>query len=175
MTNLVFPPREVLNSVIDILEDSEIYLDQKTVELSIAAMCQWLETENRGHEFMSHILKLQHVTGTHDKRYLIRDQNTALTRELKPENIIFLQGCVHKGEVLPAGQIEVFERDSNRCESCGASTICGQEVSNQNLCSHCLSCSDEQSTRDLVELNCTNCTFQKCSWNSAYRRTACRF
>lgn len=174
MNQMMRAPKEVLNNVIDVLEENNILLDQKSVELSISAMSHWLTSTQRGQEYMAHLLNLQHVTGTHDKRYLLRDQFTALTRELKPENLIFLQGCVHKGEVIPVPLLEIYDRAPTNCSSCGASIICSDD-SDSSTCSHCLSCSDDQKDRDLVELNCENCTFLKCSWNPAYRKTALGF
>jgi hypothetical protein len=172
------PVPEVVNAVLGVLEEHKVKLPQDHVEMVIACMAHWMENNKRGHEYMAHLLNLKPHKGQHSQQYFLLDGFGRLTRSLEPENIIFLQGCSYKGEVLDVRLVQVTDRESEYCDGCGAKIICGQDLVLDGgvavrPCSRCLAGDEDQDTRDMVKLSCEKCTFTECSHNpNAERRVA---
>jgi len=116
---------------------------------------------------MIHIMGLDMYRGKSEKQYLISNGFNQLTEEVKPENIVFLQGCVANGKSVLLGKVESKSRETVSCSSCGARTICSKQVEGNETCSYCIAGSDDQKIRDQQELSCDQCTFLGCSWHDA--------
>lgn len=163
------PNQEIVEAVNKILDDHRVAIPYEHVDMVVATMSMWLETNKRGHEYMAHLLQMSHHKGSHAKRYILKDGFGRLTEELEPENIIFLQGCSYKGDAIPLQLIHVTEREFGYCDSCGTKVICDQNLKINgdylSVCSACLHQSGEQELKDQVKLQCETCNFGACSWN----------
>ena len=163
------PPKEVVTYVNSLLLERGIHIPYGNIDISVAAMCHWLTETRRGQEYMAYILKLDTSQGRHENEYLEKDKYTHLTKEIKPDNIIFLRGCIVDGKAYPASQIEINKRESESCESCGCSTVCIKEIEThygtKKLCSHCSSSDEVLEVRNSCDLTCEECTFSGCSWH----------
>ena len=164
------PPGEIVAAIMQILESRGVIIPPEHIDMTTAAMCHWLETEKRGHEYMSHLQQLDVVGGRNEKVYKLRDGFGRLTRELEPESILFLRGCLVKGEPVPVSLIEITDREIECCDSCGSYTICTKTVETsynktETLCSNCLGGSGDLSLKDQVTHECENCSYTDCNWN----------
>lgn len=170
MVETIKPPnREVIENVSKILNQRNVFVTDENLEVVIAATCHWLENSKRGLEYMAYLLQLDCFSGRNENKYIEKDGFGRLTKEIKAESIIFLRGCIVKGEAYPISQIDIQTRDSTYCEECGAETICAKALllpyGEKTVCSHCASASEIQSARDSFDQNCTTCTYVGCSWH----------
>ena len=159
------PDKALLSTIFSILEDHDVHIPQQHVEMTTAVLMHYLKNYDSGNEYISEFLDLKPVKARHDKEYIIRDQNTALTRKVKPENIKFLHGCVVDGQALSMDYLIVQDKTTDTCECCGARNICAKEYNDTSLCSNCLSRQEDLNARDLVEIDCLDCTYESCSWH----------
>jgi SUMO ligase MMS21 Smc5/6 complex component len=166
------PTREMMSSVFSILEDYEIYLPEAHVEMTTAVVLHFLKNYDTGNEHLSELLKLNVSNARHDKDYIIRDKNTALTRKIKPANIKFLHGCIVEGEPFDLDEVVIKEKETTTCECCGTRTICSQdqEYNDSLICTYCLERRGELDAQDSIRVHCEECTYTGCSWNPANER-----
>lgn len=159
------PPKEIISAVFDLLEERDVQLPQSHVEMTTAVLLHYLTNYFSGNEKLAEILGLKAFKASNDKNYLIQDPFSSLTEKVKPESIIFLQGCVVDGNPFPIDNVLVEDKESYSCDSCGTSVICEKEFREEFLCSNCLSNQEDPKARDLVDLECKDCDFTKCSWH----------
>lgn len=162
--NINFPPRDVSNSVIDILEQKGIRIPQEYVDMTLAVMCHWLKHEERGHEYMCHLLGLEAVKGKSEFKYLFNSAMSPYPEEILPEKIVFLRGCVAKGSVLPVNRIDIIKREKEECQSCMGSYSC-VERNKTSTCSHCSGFSEYKEDQYECGITCQDCTDTSCSWH----------
>ncbi len=171
MKEQIKPPLpEIVNDISNILEERGVFIPNENVEITTAALCHWLTSSRRGQEYMAYLMQLDSVPGRNEKNYLEKDGFGRLTKEIKPENIIFLRGCIVNGETYPINQIEISDREKESCESCNCSTVCVQSIQVDygppvKLCSHCAKADENLEIRDSIEVSCDTCTDNNCSWH----------
>jgi Zn finger protein HypA/HybF involved in hydrogenase expression len=165
MNEIKRPPKKIISAVFDILESHGVHIPESNVELTLAVTLFYLENYHSGNEELARLLKLMPVQARHDKTYKIRDKFTALTREIKPENIVFLQGVVCDGEAIPVDSLVVEDKPTATCDSCGATVICENFYLGDLLCSHCASKQEDLNVRNNIELDCDSCTYERCNWH----------
>jgi hypothetical protein len=163
---------EVVQAVQRILEEKEIYLDYTTVEAIVSAHGHWLTNTRRGCEFIAHALSLDHLPGKNEQVYRKLDGFGREGKEIDPRSIIFLRGCLVNGEAYPVSQIQIKEREVERCESCGGTSVCAKVVKTAHgverlstMCSHCASAHEDLTIRDQFKFSCNDCSYTKCSWH----------
>jgi len=136
-----------------------------------AALCHWLKNNQSGHEYMAHLQQLDSVSGRNERVYKLRDGFGRLTKEINPERIFFLRGCIVEGEAVPLSMIEVMDKETDSCESCGSKTVCTTNIriphndTLETLCSNCISSGENLSLRDQVKVKCEDCTYMECNWH----------
>ena len=161
------PDRELMSSIFSIFEDHEIYLPESHVEMTTAVVLHFIKNYPSGNEYLSRLLKLNVSNARHDKEYIIRDENTALTRKIKPANIKFLHGCIVEGVPYDLDEITIKEKSTSLCECCGTRTICSQDqdYNDSLICTYCLERKGELDAQDSIKVDCEDCTYLGCSWN----------
>lgn len=165
------PPGEIVKTVMQMLESRGIIIPPDHIDMTIAMMCHWLEKEKRGKEYMAYLQQLDIVKGKSEKIYKLRDGYGRLTGEIDPENIIFLRGCLIKGEPVPVSLVEIHERETHACESCMSNTVCTKVVKSsysdqlERLCSRCMEGDEDLSLRGQVSLKCEDCSYSDCNWH----------
>lgn len=122
---------------------------------------------------MAHVQQLDGVEGKNEKVYKLRDGFGRLTKEVEPESIIFLRGCLIDGESVPISSLDISDREREYCESCGGQVVCAQLIkthhseSLETQCSHCMASGEDSNVRDKVKIDCGDCSYFACSWNPA--------
>ena len=165
MRQIKKPPRKILSAVFDILEEKEIFLEESSVEITLAVVLHYLEAYPSGNEELANLLKLVPSNARTDKRYVISDNYGALTKEVKAEKIIFLEGCIVDGEAVDPKHVKIYEAHTDNCESCGARVVCSEIFEGNEFCSHCLALSESQKARDTATMNCNECSYDRCAWH----------
>lgn len=163
------PSPEIVKAVSNLLDERNVIIPLDNVEVVSAAFSHWLEHTPRGQEYMAYLLQLDAVPGRSEKNYNEKDGYGRLTKEIKPESIIFVRGCIINGESYPISQVEITERERVQCESCGSFTICVEDVDTpygkRNLCAHCSSCDENSGVKESSDHSCEDCTYSGCSWH----------
>lgn len=154
-----------------ILEENKIQLPESSIEMTVAAFAHWLANTKRGLEYMSYLMKLDVIGGDHHYTYRLEDQGSDWQREIDPEKIMFLRGCIAEGECVAVSDVVIEERDIAYCEDCGSPSICLKVVTNRRrdglvaICSNCISSDEYYSFTETCKLACSECTYRECNWN----------
>jgi hypothetical protein len=162
---------EIVHEVMKRIDQLNCYVPTEDIELVVAAMSDWLQHSKRGLEYMAHLLQLDSIGGRHDQKYTLRDGFGKLTKDLKPETIFFLRGCVVENETIPVSQVMIEDKDDEYCEECGSQSVCLTTIPdhmNENplcLCTYCIKGSEEYSMCYSPKLDCEVCTFGSCQWH----------
>ena len=170
MPEPINPPNpEILKSINLLLEERGVFVSPDSVEVVVAATSHWLEKSRRGQEYMAYLLQLDAVPGRNENKYLEKDGYGRLTKEIKPESIVFLRGCIVDGKPHPVSQIDISDREVESCDGCGCRTVCTELVETpygeKRYCSHCAAAEEDPRVRDAIDLKCDVCTYGGCSWH----------
>ena len=169
MNQILPPDRELMSNIFSIFEEHEIYIPESHIEMTTAVVLHFIKNYDVGNQYLSELLRLNIDNARHDKEYIIRDENTALTRKVKPENIKFLRGCIVEGMPYNLEDIVVKEKSTSLCECCGTRTICSQDqvYKDSLFCTYCLERQGELDSQDAITVECESCSYLGCVWNPA--------
>jgi len=171
MSEKIIPPNpDVVRGVQQLLEKHNININYLDIDVVVGAMSHILKTERRGIEYMAELLNLDITTGLNEKQYFQKDNFGRLTREINPESIIFLKGCLVDGTPhCPISEIEIRDRDRECCDSCGVYAFCVQETETDYgkafLCSRCTTGNKYNAYQESNLLECNDCTNGECTWH----------
>jgi hypothetical protein len=160
-----------MQAMIDMFESRGIYIPIEHIDMVVGCMCHWLEHDRHGQDYMAYLQGLDVIHGRHEEVYKLRDGFGRLTKEIDPEKIVFLRGCLVEGEPVPASLIEISDREIEYCESCGSRTVCTATLRSshtdnlETLCSHCISSSGDFTLKDQTSVSCEDCTYTDCNWH----------
>ena len=166
--------REIVAAVMQLLDEKgESFVQTHDIDVVVCAMIDWLQGTRRGLEFMSFCMELDSIRGDNSKKYSLREGHTRLTTDIKPENIIFLRGCIIGGDPVPVSLVEITEREEISCECCGAIVICAVAVGGklEKLCTKCIKGSEEYAMSCTPEVDCDECSYERCEWHPSNTRT----
>lgn len=139
------------------------------VEATVAATAKWIQQTEAGLDFVSRLLHLSYERGRDNKDYEIVDDDTLLVETVKPEDIFMISGCIANRRPVPFHSVNVCEKETSQCDSCGITSHCLQNVTDpfsgklQELCNRCITYHEHPRIHELGGRGvCEMCSVKSC-------------
>lgn len=158
---MVRPPGIVALAIQARLISRGVDIDHDIVEMVSASMIDWLENTKEGLDYMSYLQRMDVNPASTHYTYYLKNLNGKRIEKIDAKDIEYRTCCIANGTPLSYRQLEMVERDSFTCSSCGATMNCMSK--DWELCSHCLEHSPD--TDQVNDVSCDRCSSVRCSWH----------
>ena len=145
-----------------------VNLDNDVVEMVTASMIDWLENTKEGLDYMSYLQRMDVNPASTHYTYYLKSLNGMRVEKIDAVDIEYRTCCIANGNPISHRQLEMVERESFTCSSCGATMNCMSK--DWELCSHCLEHTPESNQEN--EIGCDRCSSIACSWHPDNQKDA---
>ena len=149
------PSEESVHGVLKELQDQNININPKIVEVVVAATLRWIGETKEGLDEVGRIQKTTITPAPISRRYFRRMFNGMKGDEIPPEMINYRYSITIGGQPSHPNEIIIEDRPVGICKDCGAELSCVEE----GQCSYCAAFTDAYQKREII---CDYCTETSC-------------